>query len=217
MLSNQCILLASLKPDLKGALRYEVEHRENWQLAGAVDPRTEDMFVSACATADVVLIEAEDLLWLWDNQPKTAVAAFRAVYAVVILSDRELLEVTARMHTRHGLLLRRPADGLPIDLLSLAIEGYVVIPDALLHRVASNRLRLDVIGNFSPEVLQTLAYLGAAFSNRHIAEVSGMAESRVKTLVHIATRRLRMSNRTDVAIFAATNGLAHVPEPSAPS
>lgn len=212
MSASQCILLASLNPGLARALRHEVEHRKTWQLVGPIDPRSQDLLVSACATVDVALIEAEELLWLWDNQPETVGAALRQVHAIVVLSDRQLLDVVTQANARCGLLLRGPNDNAPVDLLALAIEGYVVIPEALLHRLATNRLRLDIVGDLSPDVLRILAYLGAAFSNRHIAEVSGMAESRVKTLVHILTRRLRMNNRTAVAVFAATNGLANMPE-----
>lgn len=210
MADSQRILLASSKLDLARALQRETMRRKNWEMIGPII--TPNLLVSACATADVVLIEAEDLLWLWDKHPETAEDALQQVLVVVILSDHQLLDVVTRAPTRHGLVLRRPTDGTPIGLLALAIEGYIAIPKTLLHRLVTNQLRLDIAGNLPSDVLQILGYLGAALSNRHIAEISGMAENRVKTLVHILTRRLRLKNRTAVAVFAETNGLAYMPD-----
>jgi DNA-binding CsgD family transcriptional regulator len=51
-----------------------------------------------------------------------------------------------------------------------------------------------------------LYYLGRCLPNREIAANTGLSESRVKTLVYILTRKLRMKNRTAVAVFAATKG-----------
>ena len=212
MTSPQCILLASLNPDLLPDLMVEVDQRPCWQLAGPINPRDFEEFARACEMADVILIEAEDLLWLWEHQPDRVLVALLLVCVVVILPDHLLLAVTTRVQNHYGLLLRSAAARPPINRISLAMEGYVVFPKALLQRIASNQLRLEIVADFSPDLLQTLALLGAALSNRNIAEVSGMTESRVKTLVHIATRRLCMNNRTAVAVFATTNGMAHVIE-----
>ena len=213
--SNQCILLASLKPDLTYALRLLAEQRMHLQLREPIDPRDGDRFVPACAAADILLIEAKDLLWLWENQPEQAKSALNLVQAVVILSEAELLEVATRLHMRHGLLLCQPNTDPPIDLLPLILEGYVVIPQGLVHRLATNQLRLDIAHALPSEMQQTLGLLGAAYSNLDIATRSGAAESRVKTMVRIAMQKLHMRNRTDAAVFALSTGLAQSPDTSA--
>lgn len=207
MSATQRIALVSRKPDLARALYREATRRKNWQMMGPIDPRDPDLLVAACARADVAVIEAEELLWLWKYRFERTQAALRQVLVVVMLSDHQLLDVVTRSGARHGLVLRRPTDRMPVGLLNLAIEGYMAIPEALLHRLVVDQPRLDIVENLAPDVLQVLGYLGAALTNRHIAEVSGMAESRVKTLVHVLTRKLRMNNRTAVAVFAVTNGL----------
>jgi len=212
---SQRILLASSKPNLTRALSRMANQRMHLQLAQPIDPRVNDRFVTACAAADILLIEAEELLWLWENQPEQARRALCIVQAVVIVSEAELLEVAARLHLRHRLLLCPPNADPPIDLLPLIIEGYVVIPQGLLHRLATNQLRLDIVHALTNEMQQTLALLGAAYSNVDIAECSGTAESRVKTMVRIAIQKLHMHNRTDVAVFALSNGLAQSPDTSA--
>ena len=49
------------------------------------------------------------------------------------------------------------------------------------------------------------ALIGRAMPNRLIAAETGLGEGWVKALVQSVTRKLRMKNRTEVAVFAATN------------
>jgi DNA-binding NarL/FixJ family response regulator len=178
---------------------------------GIIDPRIGDAFDRTCAMADVVLIEAEDLIWLWDHRLHTTQKTLSAVRAVVILTDQQMLDVMTRVQQKCGLLLREEFGDVPVNLLELAIKGYMSLSDALLDRLKTNRLRLDIVGTFSPEELSVLAYIGAALPNREIAQTSSLTESRVKTLVHLVTHKLRMHNRTAVAVFAAANGLTPAP------
>ena len=208
MSASQRILLASVKPELVLALQEGISDWGTWRFAGTVDPQAPELIEAAAATSDVALIEADDLLWLWEHRAEATWAALRKVKPVVLLSERQLLDVATRVRPVHGLLLHQSDNDVPAGRLMLAVEGYTVLPETLLRRLAGNRARLDMIGALSPDELQILAYLGTALSNRQIAEASGMAESRVKTLVHILTHKLRMTNRTAVAVFAATNGLA---------
>lgn len=207
MFTSRRVLIASRKSDLAWALHHEVMRLTQWKLIGIIDPRVGDSFDHACAMADLVLIEADDLIWLWDNRLDETQNTLSTVHAVVILSDQQMLDIVSRAQRNCGLLLRQKFGDVPIDLLELAIKGYMSISGALLHRLIANRLRLDIVGSLSPEELRVLAYIGAALSNRHIAQRSGLAESRVKTLVHLVTHKLRMQNRTAVAVFASENGL----------
>ncbi|MEL3892105.1 LuxR C-terminal-related transcriptional regulator [Ferrovibrio sp. MS7] len=210
MFTGRRVLIASRKTDLAWALHHEVMRLAQWKLIGIIDPRVGDSFDHTCTMTDLVLIEADDLIWLWDNRLDATQKTLASVRAVVILSDQQMLDVMSRAQRNCGLLLREQYGDVPIDLLELAIKGYMSISGELLHRLMANRLRLDIVGSLSPEELRVLAYIGAALSNRHIAQRSGLAESRVKTLVHLVTHKLRMHNRTAVAVFAAENGLSPV-------
>jgi DNA-binding NarL/FixJ family response regulator len=75
----------------------------------------------------------------------------------------------------------------------------------MLRRLAGDQLRLDIVGDLSREELAILSYVGATLSNRQIAAASGLPESRVKTLVRLVMRKLRLQNRTGVAVFATAN------------
>lgn len=210
MSAGRRVLVASRKSDLAWALHHEVMRLTQWELIGIIDPRIGDAFDRTCGMADVALIEADDLIWLWDHRLDATQKTLSAVRVVVILTDQQMLDVMTRTQQSCGLLLREEFGDVPVDLLELAIKGYMSVSDPLLHRLKANRLRLDIVGTFTPDELSMLAYIGAAMTNRKIAQASRLAESRVKTLVHLVTHKLRMHNRTAVAVFAAANGFAHV-------
>lgn len=210
MAATRRILAASPRPELFRALQHEAGRRKNWEPAGPIDPKCPDLLETACLTADVTLIEAEDLIWLFNNRPKSVKTALPRVQTIVILSEPQLLDVVTLPMPPHGLLLRRPAGQVPIDLLALTLDGYLTSPDPLLGQLSRNLHRLEIVDGFTPEEMQMLVHLGAGLPNRAIAEIAGLAESRVKTVVHGLTRKLRMKNRTAVAVFAATNGLTGI-------
>lgn len=176
-------------------------------MVGRVDPRNLSVFTAACAAADVVLIEAKDLIWLCKRRPGLASAALGDAAAVVVLSEHQLLDVAAGCAAPAGLVMRGIPEAPPASLLQLAIEGYMAASEALLHRMLSDRLRLDIVHGFSDEERRVLACLGGGLSNRAIAEATGLSESRIKTLVHLLIQKLRMSNRTAVGVFAVTHEL----------
>jgi DNA-binding NarL/FixJ family response regulator len=205
------VIVATRKSDLAWALHHEVKRQPTWNLVATIDPREVDALENVCKTADIVLIEADDLIWLWDHRLDEITKTLACVRAVVVLSDRQMLDVVVRAHENCGLLLRAEYGDVPVDLLELAIRGYMSLSSTLLHRLTTDQLRLDIVGDLSAEELKILSYIGAKLSNRGIAEASGFTETRVKTLVRLVTRKLRLQNRTGVAVFANVNGLVHQP------
>lgn len=206
------ILAASPRPELFQALRRETVRRKNWKITGPIDPKCPDLFETARLAADVTLIEAEDLMWLADNRPKSARTALSPGQTIVILSESQLLDVVTLPIPTHGLLLRRPAGQVPIDLLALTLDGYLTSPAPLLGRLSRHLHRLEIVDRFTPEEMRVLVHLGAGLPNRAIAEACGFAESQVKALVYSLAHKLRMRNRTAIAVFAATSGLTGIAE-----
>ncbi len=207
MSARHRVLVASGNSDIAWDLHREITRLAQWELIGIVDPRIGDAFERTCAMADIVLLAADDLIWLWENRLQTARDVLSGVRAVVILTGRQMLDVVSRAQANYGLLLRPESGAIPADLLELAIRGYIALSEVLLDRMVNNRLRLDIVGQLSPEERDILSHIGAALSNRSIAQASGLAESRVKTVVHLVTHKLHLANRTAVAVFAAANGL----------
>jgi len=207
MSARHRVLVASRNSDVAWSLHREALRLGQWEMIGIIDPQVGDTFERTCAMADIVLLAAEDLLWLWDNRPGVAQEALATVRAVVVLTDRQMLDVVSRMQANFGLLLRAEARDISVDLLELAGRGYIALPESLLDRMIGNRLRLDIVEQLSSEERNVLSHIGAALTNRRIAQVSGLAESRVKTVVHLVTHKLHLTNRTAVAVFATANGL----------
>lgn len=207
MISRHRVLVASGNSDLAWDLYREITRLAQWEMIGIVDPRIGDAFERTCAMADIVLLAADDLIWLWENCLRSTRDALSEMRMVVILTDRQMLNVVSRVQTNFGLLLQPESGTVPADLLELAIQGYITLSRTLLDRMVNNRLRLDIVGQLSPEERDVLSHIGAALSNRSIAQVSGLAESRVKTVVHLVIHKLHLANRTAVAVFATANGL----------
>ncbi|MDA0662494.1 MAG: LuxR C-terminal-related transcriptional regulator, partial [Proteobacteria bacterium] len=154
--------------------------------------------------------------WLVKNRAERVGPALRRVQTIAILSEEQLLEVMTLPIPPHGLLLRGPTGHLPVDRLALSLEGYIAGPGRLLGHLSRNLHRLQILDRFTPEELRILGLLGAGLQNRAIADLTGLAESRVKTVTHTLTHKLRMENRTAVAVFAATNGLSSKTGPGPP-
>jgi len=200
------ILAISSDPALFTALSNEALHHQDWVVVDEVNPRMPGQLETAFSMVDIALIEAEEILWLMKNRPEV-LAALSPVQTVVILCQRQLLEILTQPGQAYGLLFRRPSNRLPLNLLSVAIEGYVVSPSSLLNELGNNQQRLDTVSMLTPQELNVLFHLGIGLPNREIAEISGLAEGQVKTLVYSLTRKLHMRNRTAIAIFAATSGV----------
>lgn len=179
-----------------------------WRLIGIIDPREEDVFERTCAIADTLLIDAGDLIWLWNARREATEKTLEILRVVAILSDRQTLDVVPRLPPNSGLLFRTPDGGVPFHTLEIALKGYMSVREPLLDRMKKNQLRLEIVARFSSDERRILAHIGNGRSNRQIARISGLPENRVKTLVHLVTHKLRMENRTAVAMFAVSNRLA---------
>lgn len=208
MFSRRRVLVASRELDLAGALHREIARLPEWRLIGIIDPREEDVFERTCAMADTLLIDAGDLIWLWRNRREATDKTLESLRVVAFLNEQQLLDVVPRLPLNSGLLFRAPNGDVPLDTLEIVLKGYMSVRELLLDRMKQNRFRLDIVAGFSAEELRVLAHIGNGLSNRQIAGLSGLAENRVKTLVYLVTHKLRMENRTAVAMFAVSNRLA---------
>lgn len=206
MPAERRIIVASRKTDLAWALEHEIAKRDTLLLVANTDPRAIGAVEWIAKECDIVVIEAEDFLWLWSQPGAPAERLLEAVRTVVVLAEVDLLDVVVRARDRCGILLRAIRDGTPTDRLEVAILGYIVVSPALLDTLAHDGLRRAIVGELSDEERVVLAQLGRARTNRRIAAEMGYSEARVKTLVHLVTHKLRLPSRTGVAIFAMANG-----------
>lgn len=202
------VLIAARNPALTTSLHTALaSSKGGWRVVGIVDP-TVTSLTSWSHEADSIVIGGDDFLWLWRRNRTDVIGALFAASTIVMLAERQILDVVSRSEARVGLVLRRPDAELMLPLISVAEIGYFSAPEDAFARMMANQARLDIVRRLTLEEMRTLGYLGDAKSNRAIARAMGLSEMRVKTLVHIVTRKLRCANRTAVAVFAAANGFA---------
>jgi len=202
------ILIANRRAGEAWEAHRRLERGESWRVSDIVDPRQGKLLDAACREADIILIEAGDLIWLLDHRTKQAKASFRSTPPMILIDDNEILNVVARAEAAWGLLIRERLATVSLDKLDLAAQGYLVIPGALVIYMRRDGPRLDVLARLSPEERMVLFHLGMARSNRIISRLSGLTESRVKISARTLTRKMQMRNRTALAVFAVANGLA---------
>jgi len=210
MPSTPIIVSASPELELVAALQKESACRRNWRIVGPVNLREPGQLELASCSADVILIEAEDFKWLLDTRPKIMEATLVSVQTIMITSDDQLLDAVTLQTPPHGFLIRENSGKITVGHLVLARDGYLAFTDHLLNQLIGNCQRLEIVAMFEAEERRILSYIGRGLNNQKIAENTGLSESRVKTLVYILTHKLRMRNRTEVAVFALTNSLSCV-------
>jgi DNA-binding NarL/FixJ family response regulator len=197
------ILLAVRDPRRAVALREALLHAPDVQLAGIVDPTIDRALGGWSAHADILLIGADELLWL-QRAGGDPLAAAAAMHFLVLLDESRILDVVDRVDRRCELVFALDDASFLAERIELAVAGYIVLPASLLRRWADNHLRRRLVDELSPSERRILACIGRALSNKGIATETGFAENQVKALVQAVTRKLRMKNRTTVAVFAAT-------------
>lgn len=199
------VLIASRDAGIAWTSHMALERAGNWRVVGVVDPRAKNAFHNYFETADVILIESEDLIWLLNHRSIETREDFKGSPLVVFLDQDDILEVVTRGERNWGLLLKQGFTILPVDRLTLAYNGYLVIAPTLVEYIRGDGLRLDIARNLSEIEISLLSLLGMAVSNRAIAERLGIPESRVKATARILARKLRLKNRTALAVFAIEN------------
>jgi DNA-binding NarL/FixJ family response regulator len=205
------ILLAVRDPRRAVALREALLHAPDVQLAGIVDPTIDRALGGWSAHADILLIGADELLWLQRAGGGDLLAAAAAMHFLVLLDESRILDVVDRVDRRCDLVFALDDASFLAERIELAVAGYIVLPASLLRRWADNHLRRRLVDELSPSERRILACIGRALSNKSIAAETGFAENQVKALVQAVTRKLRMKNRTTVAVFAATARPGHDP------
>jgi two-component system, NarL family, nitrate/nitrite response regulator NarL len=103
------------------------------------------------------------------------------------------------------------------DLIDLVFAGNTVWPAEMLASLRSFEImklpmptplpysKVDYLRTLSPREYQLMTYLSEGLSNKVIALRSNIAESTVKVHVKAILRKLRLQNRTQVAVWLMHN------------
>ena len=197
------ILLAVRDPRLAATLREALLETPGILLAGVVDPTIDRALAGWSAYADILLIGADELLWL-ERAAGGFIAATAAMRVVVLLDEARILDLFYQIDGPFDLVFEIEDRRLLAQRIDLAAAGYIVLPASLLVQWVGNHLRRRLVAELSLKERRVIACVGRALSNKSVAVETGFAENEVKALVQSAMRKLRIKNRTTLAIFAAT-------------
>jgi DNA-binding CsgD family transcriptional regulator len=198
------ILLAVRDPCQVVAVRDALLDMPGMQLTGIVDPTIDRALGGWSEYADILLIGADELLWLHRADASGFHAALTAMRVIVLLDESRILDLFYQTDERFDLVFAVEDRRSLAHRIDLATAGYLVLPTALLVQWVSNHLRRRLLDELSPNERRVLSCVGRALSNKSIATETGFSESEVKALIQSTMRKLRIKNRTTVAIFAAS-------------
>lgn len=201
------VLIASQRPRLEWAARPH-ERRSRWHVVGIVNPREWARATPLEPVADVLLIDADELMWLAEHAPRSWHDIQDRMRAVVMLEPGQILDLAARGHLDRGLLLPEKGHTISLVHLDVALEGYMVLGKRLLGALMEDTFRLGLVQQLSRREKEVLCLMGTTFSNRALSARTGLAEAQIKATVYKLSHKLRLPNRTAVAVFAVSNGLA---------
>ena len=80
------------------------------------------------------------------------------------------------------------------------------------NQIKSDNEIKDQISNLSPRELETVCLIAKGCSNKEIARSLNIAETTVKIHVQHILRKLNLSSRVQVAVFASAEGLCANPK-----
>jgi two-component system, NarL family, nitrate/nitrite response regulator NarL len=166
---------------------------------------------------DLVALDAAD----WDGERVGAFlgelrARMAGVKIVVLTSDRSRGTIAKAIGwSVDAYLLKDMSPEALTRSLQLVMLGQQIFPTrlmaSLLRTEAAEPAGLESAGaagkGLSPREVQILRYLTTGHSNKAIARALDISEATVKVHLKALLRKVRVSNRTQAAIWAMNNGI----------
>ena len=128
---------------------------------------------------------------------------WQAPSAILVLPSDELRDALGFLQACQGVLFWEDDFEKLRQLLIVTLEGYSGVRPELLPDFTTDRIRAGLIDRLTPVEHRTFDLLGAALSNRAIAQELNVPESIAKSLVRAVLTKLRLKNRTEAAVLAA--------------
>ena len=200
------VLLASRDPALVLQVRDALaEGGSRIRLVGVVDPTIECTLVIWRDEADVLMIGSSELIQLLRRDGGVGSELAEWFCLVSLTRGQHVLDVVSALGRNVGILLCDREDRLPFAAIEMALNGYLVVPGKLLQRLLGDEPRLDIVRRLSPKERVVLRCLADALPNEAIAARAELSAARVRSMITVLIRKLRLRNRTALAVFAASH------------
>ncbi len=148
--------------------------------------------------------------------PELFLAAPDVVILMLTVSENEEDLALALQSGALGYLLKTSEKDDLLDGIKRAFNGESVISPEMTSKLVSafksNKVKSDKdvetqISNLSPRELEIVCLIAKGCSNKEIARSLNIAETTVKIHVQHVLRKLNLSSRVQVAVFASAEGL----------
>lgn len=175
------------------------------RLVGVVDPTIDCTLVIWREEADVLMIGSSELIQLLRRDGGVESELGEWFCLVSLARAQHVLEVVSALGRNVGILVCDRDGSLPFAAIEMALNGYLVVPGKLLQRLLRDQPRLDIVRRLSPNERVVLRGLADALPNEAIAAQAGLSHTRVRSMITLLIRKLRVRNRTALAVFAASH------------
>ena len=190
-------------------------HGETFNVASETASVEEAAMVLQNGSPDLMLAECPEpgsegfelLKTFKADNPETKIVVF--VEGVSARDAHELCEAGI-----DGLLETDIAPEALIGYINLVLLGETVIHPGIgliARRSAGLNLSNKDVGKMSERELTVVQHLANGLSNKEIARLLGIVDGTVKIHVRNVQRKLKLKNRTQIAVWAVENGLQDVP------
>jgi two-component system, NarL family, nitrate/nitrite response regulator NarL len=122
----------------------------------------------------------------------------------------KMIEIGARAYVRDT-----TSSAMLYDIIDLVFDGNTVWPAEVLESLRNTPFQLEVVKlsapkldylhTLTPREYQLMNYLSEGLSNKVIALRSNIAEATVKVHIKAILRKLRLQNRTQLAVWVVNN------------
>lgn len=120
---------------------------------------------------------------------------------IFLLGQPQMIDIAPWADLADNLLFREVRPGHMPEALSLALEGYVTLPEGTDFMLPIDMVRFQRLQQLSPMEKKVLSCISQGMTNEAIAVELGRTETHVKAIVKRILSILGLRNRTEAAVF----------------
>jgi DNA-binding NarL/FixJ family response regulator len=133
---------------------------------------------------------------------------------IFLLGQPQMIDIAPWADLADNLLFREVQSNHMADALTLALEGYVTLPEGTDFMLPIDMVRYQRLQELSPMEKRVLSCIAEGMTNEAIAEQLGRTETHIKAIVKRILSVLGLRNRTEAAVFfyRSTGGGVRTPD-----